>query len=79
MIDHITEAKNPTIGKAINAIDFEPKSANVKLIIAANVKPIITFRLSINFKRTNPKAVPATINPQNNATVFAPIVCGSTA
>ena len=70
----MTEAKNPTIGNAIKAIVFEPKSAKVKETIAANVKPIITFRLSINFNKTKPKTVPAVISPQNKATVFAPVV-----
>ena len=40
--DHMTEAKNPTIGKAYNAVWAEPKSAKLNEIIAAPAKVIST-------------------------------------
>ena len=59
-----TEAKNPTMGKAIKAMEEVPNNAIAKLIIARPVNVISTMRLSIIFKRSKPNIPPAVIKPQ---------------
>ena len=77
MIGHITEIKNPSIGKANNDIEELPKSAKNKHTIVIPVVPTSTFRLSNIFNKTSPKIQPMVNIAQKYATVLAPKVCGS--
>lgn len=77
-IDHITEAKNPTAGKAINAISFEAYKAVINDTKAKELNTKSTFLLSINFNKTNPKKHPTVNAPQKFPTAAAPIVSGFT-
>src|SRR5687767_1859425 len=74
MMGHMTEAKKPIKGKVYKAMSLLPKIESERQIIAAAVKPVSTFRLSIIFTINNPKKVPAVINPQNHDTARAPVV-----
>ena len=71
-IDHIVAIKNPINGNDSSACSLLPKRANISAIIVANDVPMITFLLSINFKRIRPKSVPNVIIPQKLEIVFAP-------
>ena len=59
-----TDAKNPTMGNAIKAIEEVPNKATDKLTIARPVNVISTIRLSIIFNSSKPNTPPAVISPQ---------------
>ena len=61
IMEYITEMKNPTIGKPINAICSEPVSAKIKLMMVMEVAKINSFLLSINFNNNRPNRQP-TVN-----------------
>jgi len=73
IIDHITEAKNPTNGKAINAVEPDPKRPKVKQMMAKFEKKTKTLLQPKIFKRSNPVKQPIVISPQNLDTIFAPV------
>ncbi len=77
MMDHITDAKKPTNGKAYKDIIADPNRAIERVMIAALANPIKTLRLSKSFSRSRPSKHPAVINPQKYETASAPTTCGS--
>ena len=74
---HITDAKSPITGNAINEALAGPNSATLRQTRAQMLVPIKTLRLSNSFSRPMPMKQPAVSNPQNHETAIAPAVCGS--
>src|SRR5215831_17575572 len=77
MIGHMTDANKPMVGNATTEILAGPNRAVERHSSAPTEVPTSTLRLSNIFSNSIPNAQPAVINPQNQETAAAPVVCGS--
>ena len=73
IIDHIVDIKNPINGNEIRETFNDPKTANKREMMEADVKKINIFLLSIFFNKKSPDKVPSVINPQKYEIILAPI------
>ena len=77
IIDHIVEIKNPINGNEIRETFNDPKTANKREMMEADVKKINIFLLSISFNKKRPEIVPRVIKPQKYEIILAPKIWGS--
>ena len=72
IIDHIVDIKNPINGNEIRETFNDPKTANKRETMEADVKKINIFLLSISFNKKRPEIVPRVIKPQKYEIILAP-------